>query len=514
LNKSTSSAARGKAKIDLMRLKLWLILIVQAALVVLLVFAVAKKRMPLGVPGEWEWLRVPYPAPWLGLVLAGLAVAAYAGFVALGLRSITARKSRRFEAAWVTGLLIMAAGIQAMIPIGAPEGFDLAKWASVNYVSGATGYFRIARQQAVRDPWQFLAKYPEWIRSQDSLHIGTHPPGLIVVQCMLLRVMEQNPALADFLLDQMPTMVEQGFRAFAGYDPQPLTRAERAALFATALLTLLACAGTVVPLYLLARVALPAPAAWAAAALWPLASAPNLFQPVADTAYPLLSTSALALVSWAAWFQQRAHRPSFTAMFLAAAAGMLMALGMACTLAFIPVGLIVALVLGLNLSGRWQMRALLIFATGLGFLSVFLIGWVATGADPLIIASWNLYHHARFYDEYPRTYRLWLLANPIETAIAIGLPSVVWCAVGLMAVRSVPITVWSTLLVLVLANLIGRNLGEVARLWMLYTPPLLVAAGHGCNKLGASPTTLAASIVLLGAQTLALQSMIQVVYPV
>jgi methylthioxylose transferase len=497
-----------------MRIKLCLILIVQAALVVLLLIAVEKKRMPLGVPGEWEWLRVPYRPPWLGLLLAGLSVVAYAGFVALGLRSMAARKSRRIEAAWLTGLLAAAVGIQVMIPMGAPEGFDLAKWASVNYVSSATGYFRIARQQAVHDPWQFLAKYPEWIRSQDSLHIGTHPPGLIVVQCMLLRVMEQHPAVADLLLDRMPATVELGFRAFAGYDPQPLTRAERAGLFATALLTLFACAGTVVPLYLLARVALPAPAAWAAAALWPLASAPNLFQPVADTAYPLLSTSALALVSWAAWFQQRSHRPRFAAIYLAAASGVVMALGMACTLAFIPVGLIVALVLGLNFSVRWQMRALLIFATGLGFLSIFLIGWVATGADPLIIASWNLYHHARFYDEYPRTYRLWLVANPIETAIALGLPSVVWCAVGLLAARRVPISVWSTLLVLVLANLVGRNLGEVARLWMLYMPPLLVAAGHGCNRLGGGPTSLAASIVLLGLQTLALQSMIQVVYPV
>jgi hypothetical protein len=320
--------------------------------------------------------------------------------------------------------------------------------------------------------------------------------------------------VADFLLDRMPPTVELGFRAFAGYDPQPLTRAERAGLFATALLTLFACAGTVVPLYLLARVALPAPAAWAAAALWPLASAPNLFQPVADTAYPLLSTSALALVSWAAWFQQRSHRPTFAAISLAAASGVIMALGMACTLAFLPVGLIVALVLGLNFSVRWRMRALLILATGLGFLSIFLIGWVATGADPIIIASWNLYHHARFYDEYPRTYRLWLVANPIETAIALGLPSVVWCAVGLLAARRVPISVWSTLLVLVLANLVGRNLGEVARLWMLYMPPLLVAAGHGCNRLGAGSAPLAASILLLGLQTLALQSMIQVVYPV
>jgi methylthioxylose transferase len=513
-HKSTSSAHRGEAKIKCMKIKLGLILTVQAALVVMLAIAVRKKRFPLGVPGEWEWMRVPYLPTWLGLVLAGLSVVAYAGFAAVGLRSIAGRTSRKLETAWLTTLLVMAIGIQVMIPIGAPEGYDLAKWASVNYVAGSTGYFQIARKQAVRDPWRFLVKYPEWIRDQDSLHIGTHPPGLIVLQCVLLRTMEQNPALSDFLLDQMPSTVEMGFRAFAGYDPTPLTRAERAGLYATALLTLLACAGTVVPLYLLARATLPAPAAWAAAALWPLAPAANLFQPVADTAYPLLSTSALAMACWAARFQQVSYRASCTGMVLAAASGMVMAFGMAFTLAFLPIGLMVALVLGLNLALTWKVRAALIIATGVGFLSIFLLGWAITGADPVTIASWNLHHHARFYDEYPRTYRLWLVVNPIETAIAVGLPSVVWCALGLLAVRSVPLSVWSTLIVLVLVNLIGRNLGEVARLWILFMPLLLVAAGHGCTRLGAGPATLAGSIVLLGVQTLALQSMIQVVYPV
>jgi hypothetical protein len=156
----------------------------------------------------------------------------------------------------------------------------------------------------------------------------------------------------------------------------------------------------------------------------------------------------------------------------------------------------------------------LILAIGLGFITLLLCGWVVTGANPLVIASWNLHHHARFYDEYPRTYRLWLVVNPVELAIALGLPSVVWCVVALFAPRGVPLSVWSTLLVLALADLIGRNMGEVARLWILYMPPLLVGAGYGCTRCGPSPTALAGSTAVLGAQTLALQAMIQVVYPV
>ena len=69
-------------------------------------------------------------------------------------------------------------------------------------------------------------------------------------------------------------------------------------------------------------------------------------------------------------------------------------------------------------------------------------------------------------------------------------------------------------MVLILVNLTGRNMGEVARLWMLFMAPVLVGAGAGMNRLAAPPSALAISIALVGAQTLALQALIQVVYPV
>jgi hypothetical protein len=116
--------------------------------------------------------------------------------------------------------------------------------------------------------------------------------------------------------------------------------------------------------------------------------------------------------------------------------------------------------------------------------------------------------------EYPRTYLAWLIINPIELAIALGLPAAVWCAVGLVRPRCVPRSAWATFAVLFLLNLIGRNMGEVARLWMLFLPPLLPAAGAGLTRLEGGPWNLAISAGLLGLQTLALQTMIQVVYPV
>ena len=282
-------------------------------------------------------------------------------------RSSPARDHRGgLKQRWLTALAVAAIAIQAIIPLGAASGYDHSRWAAANYLPGSAGYFKVARQQAIRDPWKFLADYPRWIRDQDSLHIGTHPPGLIAVQCLLIGVMERRPSLADFLLDHMPAAVDQGFRVFTERDPQPLTRAERAALYATALLTLCACALTVVPLYLLARAALPATAAWAAAALWPLVPAANLFQPVADAAYPLFSTSALAMAAWAARSLERSGRPTVAGILLAVASGMVMAFGMFFTLAFLPVGLIVALVVCGHRPLSWRSRAILILAIGAG----------------------------------------------------------------------------------------------------------------------------------------------------
>jgi methylthioxylose transferase len=496
-------------------LRLILLLLVQGLLVALLTILVAARLIPLGVPGEWEWLRVRVYPFWDTLLLAGAGVTAYAGFVALGLRGLAARRSRVIESAWLSGLLLAAVGIQFVVPTGAASGYDLSKWAAVNYLPGSAGYFQIARTQAARDPWQFLADYPRWIRNQDVFHIGTHPPGLIVAQCLLRGLFERSPALTGFLLGHMPAPVEAGFREFGNQVGDPLSRTDRAALFATALLTLLACAGTVVPLYLLARAGLPAPIAWAAAALWPLAPAANLFQPVADTAYPLISTSALALAAWSVRFDEGAGGRALIGLVLAAAAGAMMALGMAFTLAFLPVGVIVAILICFQGSLRWTRRGLLILATGAGFLVVVLGGWAATGANPFVIALWNLRHHADFYVDYPRTYRLWLLVNPVELLVAIGLPSAVLLFLGFSAQRSsIPTPIWATLLALVVLNATGRNMGEVARLWMLFMPPLLVAAGLGFRTVDLKPAALFGSVVLLGLETLALQSMIQVVYPV
>ena len=496
--------------------KIGLILAASAALVGLSIAAVYSGGVPLGVPGEWEWLRVKAAPSALGMILAAAAVAGYAVYSALGFRSLGVPSAVGFrESVWLAGLAAAAVAVQVVIPMGAADEYDLTKWAYVHYFPGSTGYYQVAKEQAMGDPWKFLADYPVWIASQDSLHIGTHPPGLIALHCVLIRAMERNPRIADVVNGLAPPSVIMGFRQLEVLNRRSIPRADRAAIYLASLLTLLACAGTVAPLYLLARESVSPQVAWAASALWPLAPAVNLFQPDADAAYPLLSASALALAAWAARLRGTSGGPTYASIALAVGSGMIMAFGLMFTLAFLPIGLIAALVVLSTTHLPWSRKAQVIAWIGVGFLGLVAVGWLATAANPVVVWRWNLRHHAEFYTEYPRTYLLWFLANPIELAVAVGLPTTVWCLVGFIGDRRyVPRAGWCDLAVLALVHLSGRNMGEVARLWMLFLPPLLTAAGVGLTRLGGGPRTVFATALLVAIQTLALQAMIQVVYPV
>src|SRR5690242_11811919 len=203
--------------------------IAQAVLIGAMAFALRPGSFPLGVRGEWEWLRLSRRPAALDLVIAALAVLAYALIAAIGLRSLQARATRGREGLALAALLVSALAVQAAVPSGAPEGYGLAKWSLVLHSPASTGYYTVARREiGDGDARRFLADYPAWIRRQDSLHVGTHPPGLFLVEHALLRTFAARPGLARRVVDCLPGTVEAGFRAIQAYDPLPM--ADRAAL--------------------------------------------------------------------------------------------------------------------------------------------------------------------------------------------------------------------------------------------------------------------------------------------
>ena len=481
--------------------------------VVLAGFAVGLVRrwFPLGVPGEWEWLRLPASTgvSVVSLAIAAIAVLAFAGFAALGARSLGRAGSSGREAVWVAVLALASVLVQGAVQEGAPEGYGLAKWIIALQNSGSSGYQTVARLDMPSGLGAFLQAYPTWIKAQDSLHIGTHPPGLFVVAWVMGDLTRSQLGLARWVVDYTPGSAKSA--VLASRASGLLGRDEAAALVLTGALTLLGSALTVIPLYLLARASGSAPLAWASATLWPLMPATLMFQPAADTAFPLLAASAMAAAAWAV---RSRFRPIQVAP--AVGSGAILAVGMELTLAYLAVGLVVAILLMATPgSAHRRDRIVLVVAVGLGFLAVTAAWWAVTLANPFSIWWTNQEHHARFYQGYPRSRLAWSWVNLVESTVAIGLASAVWAVAGLRRpARAIPTASWATLAVLATLTASGRSLSEVARLWLPMYPAILLLSATAWERTGAGPSSLAWSVGLVGCQTLLLQCMIQVVYPV
>ena len=473
------------------------IVVATSALAVVACVALVRSRaVPLGVPGEWEWLRVRF-SPWPSFVLLGCAaIAAYSLFAALGARALAGEPTRWTQRGWVAALFLAALGVQVAIQAAGPDGHGSSKVVTLA-LRGSSGYFDVAREQ-MADPWRFWADYPRWIRDQDALHVGTHPPGLFLASRALLGVMRAHPAFESLVASCVPRAASDAFTFYRPRDPMP--RADRSAVALMALLTLFSCSGTVVPLYALARSSLSPQASWMAAILWPLAPAAILFQPAADTGFPFLATSALALAATGGGFR-------------AVWAGVALGVGMQFSLAFLPIGLVVGLVQVSRPEVRKFDRARLVIGTGAGFLAVTMAVGMASAANPFAIWWWNQKNHARFYVENPRSYAAWVLVNPVELAVAVGLPTAIWAGAGLASGRAPRASV-ATLAVVLVLNLSGRNLSEVARLWLPLMPAFPLAAGAGMTRARAGSITLALTVALLGILTISLQGFIQVVHAI
>jgi hypothetical protein len=477
-----------------------LLLFASAGLVVGLGGVLRDREIPLGVPGEWTWSRlgeqIEPVAVDVGLAAVGLGL--FAGFAAIGRRDLGRlgpQPARWREGGWVAGLV--AAGVLAQLAAmtASPPGYGIAKAVTLA-MTGSSGYYHVAREE-MADPMAFLRDYPEWIKGQDVYHVGTHPPGLFVLSRAVLGLMDTSPGLAKGIDAITPRGLSDAFRQIIG----PIPRADRAALVLLAGLTMLACAATSAPIYLMMRGSGADPAtSWSSAVLWPLVPSAVLFQPTADTAFPLLAAMSVALAT--------RRGPVSSTM-----AGVVLAFGMACSLVFLAVGLIVGLMLATHKGMPIRRRLLLIGLTGVGFLAPTLLGWAVTGANPFLIWWENQSKHAGFYGENPRSYFPWLVMNPIELIVGLGLSASAWVVVAMVAGKA-PRASWFSMLVLVILTLTGRSLSEVGRLWLPFFPMLLAAAGPGQARVGGGSVTLAITILLMAAQVVAMELTIHVVYPV
>ncbi|MCH7748070.1 MAG: hypothetical protein IH939_08230 [Acidobacteria bacterium] len=291
--------------------------------------------VPLGVPGEWTWNRIPVDDGevlhlLLGWLLAAVAFLAYGTVIWLGTHRINCC-SRREAVAWLAGLVLVGFFWLSVLQESPPDGYRTSKAAHVLYYPGSSGYFTVARY-AISDVPSFLSGYEARMSAGDVLHVGTHPPGLFLFHRGLTQLCHRYPSLAEATVASQPESVATALSLIARqtqHSQTPLLARDRAALWMAALVTQAVGALAIVPLYLLLRRTYSRPVSWMAASLWPLVPGLAIFLPKSDALYPLIGLAFL--YCWLEGCRKRSF-------LLCAAAGLLFWLGMFLSLALLPVG--------------------------------------------------------------------------------------------------------------------------------------------------------------------------------
>lgn len=445
--------------------------------------------IPLGVPGEWTWTRSRIADDFAFSLIPAFGWAiVFCSVVWIGSGRIE-RSSRWQITAWLAGLFVTSFGLLSALQEAAPPEFRGAKVAWVLYYPGSSGYFTEARK--VQNTAEFLAHYEQELQKGDVLHQGTHPPGLVVGYRGLMWICGHSAALRQFLLWTQPEDLKEAFRVIAATSartPTPLTELDRCVIWLAALLMQACAAATVIPLLSLLRLFVSRTASWQLTSFWPIVPAVAIFLPKSDTCFPFIGCVVLAL-----WL----HGLKKGSLVLCIAAGCIFWLGMVLSLALLPVGFLAAVLtawltwgcvpeVGPPNATRRVISGLV--AGGSAFVILTTATWLLASCNLANVWVWNYRNHAGFYAQFPRTYWKWLLVNPLELAVATGLPLIILALCSLRIHWKQPRTAaggpfWMSLLAWCLLWLTGKNMGEAARLWIFLMPWIIWSAGTGWQAL-------------------------------
>lgn len=430
-------------------------------------------RGPAPYPPEWQWLRrAPMEA---GLLGPSLAVGAAVLAVLLLTATSWARSAPRRATAIVAAAVALGVAFQLAVLALEPEGALPAVMNQTVYRT-ATSYHTVAASEDARDPFAFLRRHDELLPAlrKAGKHASTHPPGGVLYFRGLIALFERSPALTRAALEGA------GFDEVNPRRPRPQhTPAARAAALTGGLLIGLLCAATAWPIAAFARRAGSDPLSAARVALlWALLPGPVLMTPMLDQALclPVAGATACLAASMAAAEPARARR-------LAALAGVLGGLAVFISYGaplFLAFGGCAALALSLGAPGGVR-RAAAVAAVAGGVTAALWLLPTALGHRPWASLATALTIHR---DEYtlPRRYWWWLLFNPLDLALFLGVPvAVAWAVRTVRSARRVPregidrlrIATGLGLLALLLT---GQTRGEVGRIWLPLMPTLLVAA--------------------------------------
>jgi hypothetical protein len=437
-------------------------------------------RGPAPYPPEWQWgLRDgPTSGRFGPVVLAGAGLVALLGVSG----SAGARRRPRLAAR-----LLIAVGIPlgtgfSLSLLGLEPGGAFANVAARVMSRTYTSYYTVAVSAEAHDPRAFLDRHASLLPTfrESAKHAATHPPGPVLYYRGLIALCERTPLMTAALLD------------LQGHDPSrpprpPNTPASKAAALLGGLLLMLLGAAAAWPIASLSGGLAGDPLAGARAGLlWLLLPGPVLMVPQFDQALALPIAGVAALLAAAvAGAAGPGHRlAGFTPASASAAVGAGLAAGVALFLsygcaAFLAISGLAALAPAASDPKRRRPAVSVsvlaaVVAAGVIGLTVLL------GHEPIAAARTALAIHRETYTAV-RSYALWLLFNPLDLAIFLGLPVAVLAVLRMAdALRSGSSEgdrfTAGLALGLVVLGLSGSTRGEVGRIWIPVMPLLLIAA--------------------------------------
>ena len=444
---------------------------------------------------EWRWpLRGPESPE--RLLLPIIVLGLYVFLSTRWLRGFDREWiSRRYER-WFLVFVTLAAPLLQFALAFAVSRTPLLEFFGPTVSVHNSGYFTTA--VGTPDLNSLLANFPA-LMLRLPIHVQSHPPGAIIAQWLSWQGFQALPALAD--------AVALPLRTLQCHNPG-LMALDNAQIASASLGMLLPLLGglAVWPLYAFARRVSNARVAAVTVLLFPVLPLFAMWMSQWDQIYPLLLFLGLYLA------HTGLERRSGWRIF---AAGVPLSIA-----SFFSVGnfVLMAIVALYGAAWLWMQRASLrptvtqslrqaiIFA--LGCSSIWLLYGLSYRINPLSVISTG----SRLAYESTtgnRTYSVWLLGNPIDFLVFLGIPIGILLLYNLIKRMPFPklllpvtIATFGTLIVLWLSGIVR---GEVGRLWMYFGPLLaLIAVGwqDAGNKLrdnapGALRNTYYVSLIAL-----------------
>lgn len=469
----------------------WLLVSLGLVLSLGVIVLLALRRLPTGVPGQWEW---PWRPPafvsdprWVVWPIFFLPLAAVTALLR------RPQVSRRAAAAVVALCCLAAAG--SMLVLEQEEPIWPLHMATTTASLPATGYFGYAT--AVSDvPQLFAALSGQSGQPAMPPRVQTHPPGPVLFYFVGLRVLEQVPELTIAVENwaaRTYMLTPERFQSLSRWTAMPCVQAYH---FAPALILGLACTllGALLPLpvYAIASALHSRRAGLAGALLAAALPSVVVFIPSIDGVAALL-----ALVPVALWLRGLNGRGTgwFVATGAALVAALFWSFGLAA--AVVPMAAMALLRDPATRPRVLRGAGLAAAVVGAAYVLLLALGGYSVLGNLRVAVHWQSLDVAHS----KRQYLPWLPGNLYDTMLFMGPALLCAACAALPLLRQLPAVargyVAGAFVSLGLVWLSGSTLGEVGRIWLFLMALLTPAAALAVVELdGAQRWRLLALVTL------------------